>query len=104
MNKLTMFTLTALLLAPLAALHAADAASASAQSGATAESFRHYVEDFNENDNELYKISFPNSAAWEFLKGNIPLLDCPDEDIQKTYYFRRWTYRKHIRQTPGGSW
>jgi hypothetical protein len=67
-----------------------------------AESFKHYVEDFNQNDNELYKGYFPNAAAWDFLKANIPLLDCPDEEIQRTYYFRWWTYRKHIKQTPVG--
>jgi len=67
-----------------------------------AEAFRHYVEDFNKNDNELYEGNFPNAAAWDFLKDNIPLLDCPDQDIQTTYYFRWWTYRKHIKQTPAG--
>ena len=67
-----------------------------------AEDFRHYVEDFNKNDNELYQGNFPNAAAWDFLKDNIPLLDCPDEDIQTTYYFRWWTYRKHIKKTPAG--
>ena len=67
-----------------------------------AESFQHYVEDFNRQDNELYAGSFPNTAAWDFLKNNIPWLDCPDEDLQATYYFRWWTYRKHLKQTPGG--
>ena len=66
------------------------------------ESFKHYVEDFNRNDNELYRGYFPNAAAWDFLKANVPLLDCPDEKIQRTYYFRWWTYRKHIKQTPVG--
>ncbi len=67
-----------------------------------AEAFRHYVEDFNKNDKELYQGNFPNAAAWDFLKDNIPLLDCPDEDIRTTYYFRWWTYRKHIKKTPAG--
>jgi len=65
-------------------------------------SFKHYIDDFNQTDNELYKGFFPNAAAWDFLKDNIPLLDCPDPDIQSTYYFRWWTYRKHIKQTPAG--
>ena len=64
--------------------------------------FKHYVDDFNKNDNELYKGTFPNAVAWDFLKANIPLFDCPDEDIQRTYYFRWWTYRKHIKKTPAG--
>ena len=67
-----------------------------------ADAFQHYVADFNKNDHELYQGAIANTAAWNFLKGNIPLLDCPDQDIETTYYFRWWTYRKHIRQTPAG--
>ena len=63
---------------------------------------RQYVDVFNKDDNELYKGYFPNAAAADFLTANIPLLDCPDEDIQTTYYFRWWTYRKHVKQTPAG--
>ena len=66
------------------------------------EAFRHYTEDFNKSDSELYRGCIPNVGAWEFLKDNIPLLECPDEDIQRTYYFRWWSYRKHIKQTPAG--
>ena len=66
------------------------------------ESFKHYFDDFERNDQELYKGEFPNAAAGDFLKDNIPLLDCPDDDIQTTYYFRWWTYRKHIKRTPAG--
>jgi len=61
-----------------------------------------YVETFNQHDNELYSNAFPNAKAMEFLKGNVPLFDCPDEDIRRTYYFRWWTYRKHVKQTPDG--
>lgn len=64
--------------------------------------FQHYVEDFNKTDHELYPGAIPNAAAWDFLKANIPLLDCPDQEIATTYYFRWWTYRKHIQQTPVG--
>jgi len=67
-----------------------------------AEAFRHYIEAFNATDNELYVQHIPNGAAWEFLKANIPLLDCPDKDIEEIYYFRWWTFRKAIKQTPDG--
>ena len=66
------------------------------------ERFKQYVEEFNKHDDELYKGNFPNAVAWDFLKDNIPLLDCPDDDITRTYYFRWWTYRKHIKKTPAG--
>jgi len=75
---------------------------ASAEPVLNAEPFHHYVAQFNADDEELYKNFYPNSAAWDFLKDNIPLLECPDEDIQRTYYFRWWTYRKHIKRTPAG--
>lgn len=68
----------------------------------SADAFRHYVERFNREDEELYRQYIPNAAAWAFLEKNIPFLDCPDEDLQETYYFRWWTYRKHVRKTPGG--
>ena len=61
-----------------------------------------YVERFNAHDEELYANAYPNAKALEFLRANIPLLDCPDEDIRRTYYFRWWTFRKHIKQTPDG--
>ena len=67
-----------------------------------ADSFRHYVDAFNQHDNELYTQAFPNDKAWDFLKANIPLLDCPDKEIEEIYYFRWWTFRKHIKQTPDG--
>jgi hypothetical protein len=64
------------------------------------EDFRHYADEFNHNDEEVYQGTFQNAVAWDFLKDSVPLLDCPDADIQSIYYFRWWTYRKHIKQTP----
>ena len=82
-----------------------DAAVASDAHGTAvlkAESFRHYIDTFNENDEELYAQHIPNEKAWEFLKANIPLFECPDKDFEQIYYFRWWTYRKHIKKTPDG--
>jgi predicted GH43/DUF377 family glycosyl hydrolase len=67
-----------------------------------ADSFKHYVEDFNRNDRELYAQYIRNAGAWEFLKNTVPLLECPDKEIEEVYYFRWWTFRKHIKQTPDG--
>ncbi len=64
--------------------------------------FQHYVEAFNAQDAELYPQHIPNAAAWEFLSENMPLFESPDKEIELTYYFRWWTYRKHIKQTPDG--
>ena len=61
-----------------------------------------YVSLFNSEDNELYKQDIPNSDAAVFLQKNIPFFECPDKELEKTYYFRWWTYRKHIKKTPAG--
>ena len=88
--------------AVVASLASAALAAPPATSVLRADSFRRYIDKFNQDDEELYKNDFPNAAAWDFLKANIPLFECPDEDIERTYYFRWWTYRKHIRHTPDG--
>lgn len=67
-----------------------------------AESFKQYIDRFNEHDDELYVQHIPNEAAWTFLKDNIPLFESPDKAMEEIYYFRWWTYRKHIKQTPDG--
>lgn len=61
-----------------------------------------YVAEFNANDEELYQNDIPNKDAEEWLAAHIPLFECPDRMIEKTYYFRWWTYRKHIKTTPEG--
>lgn len=67
-----------------------------------ASSYKHYIDTFNANDAELYVQFIPNKDAWDFLENNIPLLDCPDKTIEEIYYFRWWTFRKHIKETPEG--
>src|SRR4051812_32904153 len=66
------------------------------------DSFRHYVDAFNRDDAEDVVNAISNARAWAWMTNNVPLLECPDHDIERTYYFRWWTYRKHIVQTPGG--
>ena len=36
------------------------------------------------------------------MVANVPLFDCPDATLREIYYFRWWTYRKHIKKTPQG--
>jgi hypothetical protein len=64
--------------------------------------FRHYVESFNAQDRETVANHVPNAAAWDWLARNAPLFECPDKDLEEIYYFRWWTYRKHIKETPDG--
>ena len=69
---------------------------------ASADLLGNYVAAFNATDDERYANAYPNARAESFLRGNIPLLECPDKDIERTYYFRWWTYRKHVRATADG--
>jgi hypothetical protein len=61
-----------------------------------------YVAQFNAQDNEVYIQYVPNADAANFLRGNIPLFECPDKQLEETYYFRWWTFRKHIMETTDG--
>jgi len=67
----------------------------------TTEKLKSYVERFNADDEELYS-NIKNRDAYAFLEKNIPLFECPDEDFERTYYFRWWTYRKHVKLTNDG--
>ncbi len=64
--------------------------------------YKTYVSGFNSNDDELYTQYIPNNQSEKFLKENIPYFDCPDKELEKTYYFRWWTFRKHIKRTDDG--
>ncbi|HEY3840806.1 MAG TPA: trehalase family glycosidase, partial [Bryobacteraceae bacterium] len=66
------------------------------------ESFRHYVDQFNRDDQEDVAGLIHNAGAWDWMCSNIPLFSCPDPDIERTYYYRWWAYRKHIERTPVG--
>jgi len=63
---------------------------------------KNYVEKFNAEDDELFTTYITNSKSFEFLAANIPLFECPDKQMEEIYYFRWWTFRKHIRNTPEG--
>ena len=60
-----------------------------------------YVKRFNAKDDELYVNAISNAAAANFLSANIPRFACPNKDIERTYYFRWWTFRKHLRHDLG---
>jgi hypothetical protein len=64
--------------------------------------FRHYVEDFNRTFPEDVVNFIPDARAWQWMSANIPFFACPDAAIEQLYYYRWWTYRKHIKQTPLG--
>ena len=67
-----------------------------------ASDFAHYVDRFNADDHEDIVNLIPNAQSWNWMSGNIPLFECPDKSIEEIYYYRWWTYRKHIKDTPAG--
>lgn len=64
----------------------------------TKELLKTYVRRFNRKDVELYTNEVSNAQAEEFMLANCPRFACPDKDIERTYYFRWWTFRKHLRK------
>ena len=81
-----------------AALCVNDAAKGIAD---TEDILKTYVRRFNEKDVELYTNAFPNAEAEAFMLANCPRFACSDKDIERTYYFRWWTFRKHLRHDLG---
>ena len=61
-----------------------------------------YTEYFNSIDSEYVVNHVPNAQAYEWLSQNIPLFECPDTVLERTYYYRWWAMRKHLKQTPDG--
>jgi hypothetical protein len=66
------------------------------------EDFAHYVRTFNAMEAEGVVNLIPDAEAWPWIVANAPLFDCPAGELEEIYYFRWWTYRKHIKQTPDG--
>jgi hypothetical protein len=64
--------------------------------------FSHHIERFNTMASETIVTHIPNSESWAWLQKNIPLFECPDRNVEEIYYFRWWSFRKHLKQTPKG--
>jgi hypothetical protein len=64
--------------------------------------FAHYAAEFSKQDRDPVENLIPNRQAGEWIADNAPLFSCPEKEFERTYYFRWWTYRKHIRETPHG--
>ena len=64
--------------------------------------FAHYAVHFNSMEDENIVTTIPNATSSEWMRENIPLFDCPQENFREMYYYRWWTLRKHIKRTPAG--
>lgn len=67
-----------------------------------AEDFRHYVDYFNRMEDENIVQVISNAKSWDWMRRNIPLFECPQDNFEEIYYYRWWTLRKHIKETPEG--
>ena len=64
--------------------------------------YKHYVDYFNSMENEHVVQAIPNSESAQWMEENVPLFDCPDKQVEEMFYYRWWTLRKHIVETPYG--
>jgi predicted GH43/DUF377 family glycosyl hydrolase len=64
--------------------------------------FRAHVEAFAKDDDGRLPTHIGNDAAWAWIRRNVPFFECPHKQIEQIYYFRWWTFRKHVKKTPDG--
>ena len=68
----------------------------------TAATLQDYVAEFNRTDHTHFGQAISNEDAAKWMTDHIPYFDCPDKELVEIYYFRWWTFRKHIKETPDG--
>jgi hypothetical protein len=64
--------------------------------------FSHYLSRFNAMEDENVTNFIPDAKSWEWLQKEIPLFECPDPEVEEMYYYRWWSFRKHLEQTSQG--
>ena len=102
MNRTARISLIAAFLSvPPASTHSTEPAGPG-KTIVSADVLRRYVDRFNALDKEDIINAISNAQAFDFLRANTPLFECPDRQLEEIYYFRWWTYRKHIKRTPDG--
>ena len=46
-----------------------------------ADDYKHYVDYFNRMEDENIIAAIPNSKFWDWMKANIPLFECPQDNF-----------------------
>jgi len=64
--------------------------------------FSNYVAHFNSMEDENITNLVSNADSWSWLQREIPFFECPDREVEEMYYFRWWSFRKHLEQTTNG--
>lgn len=66
------------------------------------DNYKCFVDYFNRMEDENIVLAIPNDSSWKWMKENIPFFDCPQDNFMEIYYYRWWSFRKHIEKTPSG--
>src|SRR5690348_4572240 len=64
------------------------------------DAYKHYVDHFNQMEDEFVVNLIPNADAWDWMARNVPAFECPDPELEEIYWYRWWTYRKALKQMP----
>lgn len=91
---------------PAVGYHIANVTSRPVDGSVTAvldyDDYAHYADYFNTMEDENIVTTIPNAQSSAWMRENIPLFDCPQENFREMFYYRWWTLRKHIKRTPVG--
>lgn len=64
---------------------------------------RKYIEKFESLDGGKFEKFFDgNSDIFTFLSENLPVFECEDKTLEEIYYFRAYTFAKHIKINRNG--
>ncbi|HPT25761.1 MAG TPA: trehalase family glycosidase [Bryobacteraceae bacterium] len=64
--------------------------------------YRHHFDEFNSAPTASAISYIPDEESFDWVSENYPFFACPDPEFERTYYYRCWTFRKHLRRTPAG--
>src|SRR2546430_2591874 len=66
------------------------------------DNFQAHIQFFNGMEDENRTNFISNAQSWDWLRQNVPFFECPDREVEEIYYFRWWSFRKHLVSTPKG--
>jgi hypothetical protein len=66
------------------------------------DTFSNDIAYFNSMEDENVTNFISNADSWNWLQKEIPFFQCPDHEVEEVYYFRWWSFRKHLEQTTNG--
>ncbi len=64
--------------------------------------FSNCIAHFNAMEDENVTNAISNEQSWSWLEKEIPFFECPDREVEQMYYYRWWSFRKHLEQTTNG--